>query len=61
MTVDKVKCPLCSECLLPTYIDIGDDNEPTFILGLTCDCSGWLELEMNKSGQMDQLYGEIDE
>lgn len=61
MNIDAVRCPFCNEFLAPTYIDIGIENEdPNFLLGLTCDCDSWLDLEMNKSIALSTIYEDTE-
>lgn len=61
MDINEVRCPLCKEHLKVAYIDIGSNVEPTFIMGLTCECSGWIEYEMAKTEEYAQRFGEVYE
>lgn len=48
MELNKTKCPFCKNDLTVTFVDIGEE-EPSFIMGLTCDCDAWIEREIEKS------------
>ena len=59
MSIDSMVCPFCKEYLMVTYIDIGvEDEDPNFLLGLTCTCESWLALEMEKSIALAKIYEE---